>query len=276
MNKIRLLRTADIPELVSLSTQANWNQTAADWQRMMDLAPEGCFGMESGGQVVSSTTAIRYASEVGWIGMVLTDKANRGRGNANALLNHALAYLRAHKVGWAKLDATEEGHPIYAKLGFTDECTVERWKRPGGSPAVASTRELTRYILDPSFDRAYFGAPRQPLLSALSAEHDAGLVPGFGYAMGRPGARASYFGPTVVRTREAARLLLEWYLAKQGGSEVLWDLFPENKDAVQLAIEFGFQPDRTLTRMSLRCTPGAPPLLRHNTGILAIAGFEYG
>ncbi|MEZ5353368.1 MAG: GNAT family N-acetyltransferase [Bryobacteraceae bacterium] len=276
MNKIRLLRNSDIGHLLELSTEAGWNQTAEDWQRLLTLAPDGCFGIESGGKVVSSTTVIRYGAELAWIGMVLTHSSNRGRGNAGALMKHALAYARSHGVGWAKLDATADGHPIYSKLGFEDECAVERWKRPSSAAAVTSPRPLTTYVLDPSFDRAYFVAARQPLLSALIAERDGALVPGFGYAMGRPGAVAAYFGPSVVRTREAARLLLQWFLAHNPAQDVFWDLFPDNPDAVQLAIDHGFQPARALTRMALRCRPDAPLLRRHNAGILAIAGFEYG
>jgi GNAT superfamily N-acetyltransferase len=276
MTKVRLLRTADVPDLLELSAQAGWNQTAGDWHRLLALSPDGCFGIEGSGRIVSSTTVIRYANEVAWIGMVLTGQSSRGQGNAKTLLKHAIDQIKAHKVGWAKLDATAEGRPIYAKLGFEDECAIERWQRPAGGPAVSATRVVADYVVDPSFDRAYFGAPRVALLNGLKNDGEAAFVPGFGYAMGRPGTRAVYFGPAVVRSREAASRLLEWFLARHKGSEVYWDLFPDNKDAVQLAIDYGFKPARTLTRMALRMMPAAPPMLRHNTGILAIAGFEYG
>jgi hypothetical protein len=135
---------------------------------------------------------------------------------------------------------------------------------------------LTGYIVDPSFDRAYFGAYRVPLLNALLKGGESGLVVGYGYAMGRAGNLATYFGPAVVRTRDAARRLLEWFLANHPGEEIFWDLFPENGDAVQLAIDYGFEPSRQLTRMRMRLLPGCPALPRPNSGVLAIAGFEYG
>jgi hypothetical protein len=80
----------------------------------------------------------------------------------------------------------------------------------------------------------------------------------------------------VVRTRDSARLLLEWFLSRHFDEDIFWDLFPDNKDAVQLAIDYGFEPNRQLTRMGLSCKPGQPPLLRHDSGVFAIAGFEYG
>jgi GNAT superfamily N-acetyltransferase len=278
MRRIRHLRQSDLSALVELSQQAGWNQTAADWERTLSLAPEGSFGIEANGRVVSSATAICYGDELAWIGMVLTHKDHRGKGNAKALVDHALKYLKQRGIGWAKLDATDQGRPIYARLGFADEHDVERWRRPGvtGTGGNQASHRVSRYVVDPSFDRAYFGAYRVPLLNALLRAGDTYYRTGFGYAMTRPGALATYFGPCVVRTRDAARMLIETFLAGHGPEEIVWDLFPGNSDAVQLAIDFGFQPVRHLTRMTMAVTPGRTPLLRNNSSVYAIAGFEYG
>ena len=276
-HKIRLLKTSDVPRLVELSRQAEWNQTEADWSRLLSLAPQSCFGVEAAGRIAASTAVINYAKELAWIGMVLTGIESRGQGMATALLEYTLDYLKNQNVRWAKLDATEQGRPIYAKFGFADECPVERWRRPAGlgfTPTMS--RPVHPYIVDPSFDRAYFGAYRIPLLNALSREGLAELVVGYGYAMSRPGAMARYFGPSVVRTRDAARQLLECFLARHPGEEIYWDLLPDNSDAVQLAIDHGFEPFRHLTRMSLACQPGLRPLVQNSSSVFAIAGFEYG
>lgn len=276
MSKIRQLRTTDLPDLLVLSQQAGWNQTAADWERTLTLCGEFAIGVEEQGQIVASTTAIRYAQDLAWIGMVLTHTEHRGQGHARTLMEHTLQHLRLAGIHWAKLDATELGRPIYAKLGFEDECAIERWKRPAGRGLDTKRPPLVHdYIVDPSFDRAYFGAYRVPLLNALWKE-GAAFVVGYGYAMGRAGAQAAYFGPCVVRTREAARKLVEWFLSNHAGQELYWDLFPDNPDAVQLAIDYGFEPARHLTRMSLALRSGSAPLVRNNASVFAIAGFEYG
>lgn len=57
---------------------------------------------------------------------------------------------------------------------------------------------------------------------------------------------------------------------------MFWDLFAGNRDAVKLAREYGFQPVRHLTRMALRCDPDVVPMLRNESSVFAIAGFEYG
>lgn len=276
-HKIRLLKPADLPHLLELSRQAGWNQTEADWLRLLALAPQTCFGIEAGGRIVSTTTAIRYAKELAWIGMVLTHSDHRGKGNATALMKHTLDELRATDVQRVRLDATEQGRPIYAKLGFHDECPVERWRRPAGKGFTPTmSRPVHPYVVDPSFDRAYFGAYRIPLLNALAKDPPAELIVGYGYAMHRPGDKAVYFGPSVVRTREAARQLLERFLAKYPNEEIYWDLLPDNSDAVQLAIDHGFEPARHLVRMGLACSPDQPPMVQNSSSVFAIAGFEYG
>ena len=276
-HKIRLLKSNDLPDLLALSRQAGWNQTESDWSRLLTLAPQSCFGVEVGNDIVATTTAMPYAKELAWIGMVLTAEPHRGQGMATALLDHTLAQLKEREVGWAKLDATEQGRPIYTKLGFHDEFPVERWRRaPGKGFQPTTSRPVHPYVVDPSFDRAYFGAYRIPLLNALAREASADLVVGYGFAMNRPGSRARYFGPSVVRTRDAARALLEAFLAKYPNEEIYWDMLPDNTDAVQLAIDNGFEPSRHLTRMSLALQPGIRPLVQNSSSVFAIAGFEYG
>lgn len=276
-HKIRLLKSNDLPDLLALSRQAGWNQTEKDWSRLLTLAPQSCFGIEASSRIVATTTALPYAKELAWIGMVLTAEAHRGHGMATALLDHTLAHLKDREVGWAKLDATEQGRLIYTKLGFHDECPVERWRRPSGKGFEPTTsRPVHPYVVDPSFDRAYFGAYRIPLLNALAREAPPELVVGYGFAMNRAGDKARYFGPSVVRTRDAARPLLEGLLAKHPNEKIYWDLLPDNSDAVQLAIDNGFEPSRHLMRMSLALQPGIRPLVQNSSSVFAIAGFEYG
>jgi GNAT superfamily N-acetyltransferase len=277
MSEIRRLVAGDVPDLVELSRQARWNQTAADWQRLLDLCPEGCIGIESGGHIISSTTVTGYGNELAWIGMVLTDKDHRGNGYAGRLMEQALAWLRGRGVAWIKLDATDMGQPIYARLGFQDECPVERWKRPAGTgkAIAAGVPPPGPFVYDDRLEADAFGAIRRELIESL-AGIEAASIPGEGYAMGRPGAIARYFGPCVAGSVAAARRLLEWYVDAHGSEDIFWDLLPENENAVLLAREHGFAPVRHLVRMGMRGRPGAAPLVHNDTSVFAIAGFEYG
>ena len=273
MSTIRLLTAADIPAAMRLKDAAGWNQTAGDWALLLRLAPQGCFGMECGGVLAATTTAVCFGNVLAWIGMVLTHPDFRRRGLARALMEHALAYLEACGVACIKLDATDQGAPLYRQLGFVDEQPIERWCREPG-PVVAS--EVAPFRLPDwlPLDRDACGVDRGKLLEQL-AVWDAAALPGGGYAMGRPGSRADYFGPCVCRTADAARRLLGWRLAAVPGRPVYWDLLPANRDAAALARDCGFQPLRRLVRMA---RPGraalAPASARPE--IFAIAGFEFG
>jgi GNAT superfamily N-acetyltransferase len=267
---IRLLRTSDISGAIRLTRAAGWNQLPSDWKRLLMLEPDGCFTLESGGHVAATTTAVCYGRELAWLGMVLTAPEFRRRGFAESLMGSALQFVQGRGVATVKLDATDTGVGLYRKLGFVDECEIERWQRAPG-PIQAS--EAMSYSPDFPYDRTSFGADRSALLTQLAGLGAASL-PGEGYAMGRPGFTAAYFGPCLAKSTASARRLLRWFLADHGKSHVFWDLFPSNKEAVRIAEEFGFVPVRRLMRMALFNSPARPTA--NQAEIVAIAGFELG
>ena len=250
-----------------LKEAAGWNQTESDWHRLLALEPGGCFGIDCDGRLAATTTGVCFGNDLAWIGMVLTHPDYRGRGLARALMEHALEYLDG-RADWIKLDATEMGRPLYRKLGFEDECPVERWARAAAPPPPA---ELPAFANCNELDRAAFGADRRELLTLLARIESAALEDG--YAMGRPGSNAAYFGPCVARKPATARRLLDWFLARHGHEKVSWDILPENREVVRLATECGFQPLRRLVRMAR----SGQRSFEHDDGLVyAIAGFEFG
>lgn len=273
MPSVRVITANDIPDAMRLKEAANWNQTEADWRNVMRLAPDGCFGIDADGRLAASATAVPFGRELAWIGMVLTHPDYRGRGLARALMEHAIQYLEARGAEWIKLDATDMGQPLYARLGFEDECPVERWARP---PAPCQAEELPALAEIPrALDLQACGADRGALLDLLRPFETA-RGPEGGYAMGRPGTKAAYFGPCVSPSPEEARRLLEWFLCRHSDETVYWDLLPTNAAAVALARAHGFAPLRRLVRMARRGAGAAPPLTHNDCLVFGIAGFEFG
>ena len=286
------MQPSDGPQALALSQAVGWNQTPADWSLVIEMNPEGCFAVECDGSVVATTSTIRYGTGLAWIGMVLTHPEFRGRGYARALMGRALDHLK--DVQTVKLDATEMGAPLYRKLGFVDECAIERWIRP---PQPSAPADADGFIPQLEVDQQAFGADRSALLhrlaefeaasistvvqagslravwqTALSCLHAPGRVTNppqaaslhhTAFAMGR----GNRFGPCVSRSKEAAEKLAQWFLGRHPNEEVLWDLFPENN----LAQSFGFELSRRLTRM----TRGRNLRDDHSL-IYAGAGFEFG
>src|SRR6185295_4451302 len=197
---IRLLFASDIPAAMRLKEAAGWNQTEADWRRLLSLEPNGCFAAVKEGRLVGTTTTTTYGSELAWIGMVLVDPQERRQGIATQLMKVALDYLK-DKVATVKLDATAQGQPVYEKLGFQFESVLERWSgtskvRGAETPKVDGMRDLL------ALDRVAFAADRSRLLEKLI--DDACVPPVLlraadgtlsGYAFARRGTNADYVGP---------------------------------------------------------------------------------
>ena len=271
--EIRLLQGSDVESAMRLSEAAGWNQTRGDWERLLELAPPGCFGIDVDGTLAATTTAVCYGRRLAWIGMVLTLPEFRGRGLARRLMRHALDFLDRTAVEWVKLDATDMGRPLYAKLGFKDDGRIERWHRPAG-PAPPYQGERTR-ANNFSLDVEGVGTDRSGLLAALEPSGSLRLD-GDGFAMARPGRLAAYFGPCEARHREAIRPAVDWFLDRHAKTDAFWDLFPANEAAVQEAMAAGFSSKRVLTRMVKRLRSDAVPLVENRELIYAAAGFEFG
>lgn len=271
--EIRLLTAGDIPRLVELSTEVGWNQTPNDWLRFLALEPDGCFCIECEGQIAATATAIRYAQQLGWVGMVITSGAWRGRGFARMLVARAIESFEQDRVATVKLDASDLGRPVYAKLGFVDEYPVERWirdTRQEGSPQARPS--VWGPAKTQAVDLAAFGADRGRLLEHLAGSGYAALAAD-GYSMDRPGRLYRHLGPCVAATFATARELISDFHARHP-EPAQWDLCPGHPHAARLATAFGFRPIRTLMRM--RRGPVLPGSDTPSPLAYALAGFEYG
>ena len=132
-DKLRRLRAEDIPAAAQLSAQAGWNQTEEDWRTLLELSPDGCLAIEVDGHLAATTTLLCYGRRLAWIGMVLTKTEYQRRGFARRLMAHALETADTMGIATIKLDATDQGQPLYESLGFRSEQEIERWSRSGGN-----------------------------------------------------------------------------------------------------------------------------------------------
>jgi GNAT superfamily N-acetyltransferase len=260
--QLRLMTLADIPFADHLRALAGWNQTREDWERFLNLEPEGCFVAEWHGASVGTATTIIYGQELAWIGMVLVHPENRRRGIGRALLEQAIQYLRHRGVQCIKLDATPLGKTVYEGMGFKDEWTLTRWvgrdlhTRP--SPSASPIRPWQANDLQhiERLDTAAFGLSRLRLIKTLTSSWY-GLVfepvPGHvaGYGLLRKGSQTYYLGPIAAETSEVALSLAAALIARYPGAAIYWDIPDENTDAVTWSQEQGFTSQRSLTRMYL-------------------------
>lgn len=295
MPEIRPLTEADIPAGQRLRAQAGWNQTDADWRRLLAWDRSGCWAAEQDGQVVGTTTVTTYGRRIAWVGMVLVDEAHRRQGIGQALLSGALAYLDQIGVQTVALDSTPAGQPLYARLGFQDAFQLSRWRGPlppsvdmagfaGDHAALVRPFGPDDLPAVAGYDAARFGVDRRPILQSLRDDHPAGCLIAerdgrlAGYVLSRPGARAWHLGPLVASDAQTAVRLVRGTLASgppagaDRPDELVMDVVTPNQHARALAEALGL----TMVRPFIRMTRGTPPPEVEHTSLYTSAGPELG
>jgi GNAT superfamily N-acetyltransferase len=278
---IRLLEERDLGAALTLTEQARWNQTENDWKRLLRLEPRGCFAACQDGRLVGTASTTTYGSGLAWIGMVLVEQDLRRRGIASRLMISVLDMLEERGVATVKLDATPEGRPVYEKLGFVSESTIERWHgigRPRSNGGCAK-REDDFGLEAFSLDRTAFGADREMLVRSLIADsYSAPLVlrDGVGklrgYALSRRGTTAAYIGPIVTEDYGSAAALVDDKLRQMDGNRVYIDLNARFRMGAKILADRGLTKQRDLIRMRL----GQESSAGTSEFVFAIAGPEIG
>lgn len=269
MLQIRPLTLADVGFGLQLSSQAGWNQTAADWQRCLDLEPKGGFVAELDGAPVGTTTVCTFGP-VAWIALVLVDVAVRGRGIGTALVKHALAWLESRpclqghlapnetRVRSIWLDATPLGQPVYERLGFQPEFTLLRYHgAPCGSAEGSGDIKPLRgehVVACARLDQSAMGTDRTRLLERLFAEDPEGAQVAVrdgvvrGFVAARRGSQAVQVGPCLAED-DTGRDLLRGAWKRFAGQKVFVDIPEAHRRAVQSAESEGLTVQRQLLRM---------------------------
>ena len=264
----------DLEALAELRTAQGWQRAEAllhaivTWDngriflvRERDLNPWA----EDSRTPVATTSAIA-AGSVGVIGNVSTREDYRRRGLGRLVMEEALAWMREAGVKTVLLDATEDGRPLYFKLGFIG--TESSWfgytplaaidqdtlARVAGArrAALAGKGALARVA---PLDLAAFGGDRLELLALLLAapgswlylaEDTSGTVAGYALARRLESPYAGIrVGPWVAMERATAAALLHaivdahapWRREMDGGPlepQVFASLSGTNREALAL------------------------------------------
>ena len=234
-------------------------------------------------KVAGTATAIVYSGKIAWIGMVIVDKALRGKGAGRMLLTNIIGRLK--HIESVKLDATPAGHPLYQNLGFRDEYMIFRMTNPFLETSGYSDSEDVPERISGDFakkifalDKIIFGADRSYLLSKLIENYPekaffirrGDIVKD--YILGRDGSRFSYIGPLCTDSLESARSLISKSLQFLVKKPVVLDVPEEKREFIKWLESIGFIKQRYFIRMYLNRNPypGIPE------SQYLISGPEYG
>lgn len=220
---VRPMTVADVHRAVELSRALNWPHREEDWAFALQVG-EGIVA-EKDGRVEGTVMACRHGHTMATLGMVIVDRALQGKGLGRRLLEAMVSQLKGCTI---ILQATEEGAPLYTKLGFIQAGTLHQHQGPALSNA--STNLPTGAVIEPLThqDRGLAelyskasGSDREALTRAIRADspgirlvRDGGTV---GFAMLRRFGYGWSIGPVVTPNLDGAKALTNYWLRENVG-----------------------------------------------------------
>ncbi|HTO61282.1 MAG TPA: GNAT family N-acetyltransferase [Bradyrhizobium sp.] len=210
-----------------LSQQASWPHRLEDWRTALALSSGLAAISNQGSRVVGTALVTPYGGDAATVNMVIVEKASRGHGLGRKLMDAALALAGDRAL---RLVATDDGVPLYRRLGFEKTGTIAQHQGLVRSVAAqagvrpARPAELPAII---KLDHIAYGADRAALIShfaeigSLAVLERAGELAGF--AALRPFGRGEVIGPVVASDADDAKALIADFLAPRCGAFVRLD-----------------------------------------------------
>jgi GNAT superfamily N-acetyltransferase len=282
---IRLLTENDVEGALALSASCGWNQRAAEWRMMLQIAPSGTFTAVTPDGIVGTAIGIDYGN-FGWIAMMLVNPAYRSRGLGARLLEAAMGAIPPELP--IRLDATPLGRPLYERYGFVLESSLTRHVRPAAAGQRPDRSGTVRPLAESDLpavtrlDESISGAHRHdplrwafgdgPRYAWIGMNNSEGVA---GYCLGRGGRLFDHIGPIVADSPETASALAAAAIGEGGACALVIDAHDVNEAFVAWLHTERFEPQRPLYRM---CRAGAaPPPVRHAETLIefAIMGPEF-
>ena len=265
------MQPADLEATVAAVRDGGWGERRSSLAFCLQDPHAQPFVAESKGAIVGTGVATRNGP-VGWVGLIFTAPAFRGRGLGGALTRTVVQYLQDLGCRSLLLAATGLGQPVYARLGFVAEGGYTTWSGPprADAPVDARLRRLTPADLPAvcALDRQFTNEDRSHAIRAMPEGWVLADGPAIaGYALRTPWG----VGPAVAPDPAAGRLLLELLRSQTTQSPQRIVIPTANTSAAEYLEATGFQPQQTLPRMRL-----GEPVNWQPTAIWTIFSFAMG
>jgi GNAT superfamily N-acetyltransferase len=221
---------AHLEGALMLSQQAQWPHRIEDWAMVLSLS-RGVAAIGHG-RVVGTAMATLYGDDVATINMVIVDEEMRGLGIGKRLMDFALDAATEREC---RLVATQDGLPLYEKLGFRENARIVQHQ---GQIAAISAPQGVEWATAAdvaecaALDQAACGMNRRNLF-ALLAEHGRfavirrnGHIAGFGVL--RSFGRGELAGPVVADNAADAKNLLSFLFAGREGKFLRVDTYDDS------------------------------------------------
>lgn len=203
---------------MQISADVGWPHRLDDWAFVAGIS-NGVVALD-GDRVVATAMATPFAP-VGMVNLIIVDAAMRGRGLGRDITCRAMDTIAPE--AW-RLVATQDGLPLYEKLGFQVTGEILQYQGPVGVIAAtgraewATPDDLTAIR---AMDVAATGMDRSTLYTALADEARFAVLRGetgiTGFAAVRAFGRGEVAGPVIARTPDDAHSLLSIIMAERTG-----------------------------------------------------------
>jgi predicted N-acetyltransferase YhbS len=275
---LRDMTSDDIHAVADLCFEQQWPHREEDLEKL--LAIGSGLVAEVGGKTCGTIMCWRFGQSFAMIGVIIVSMAERGRGLGRMLASAMLDRLKGVTV---ILNATDEGLPLYSRLGFVELGEVRQHQgiapvqplvalRPGERvrPIGAADAEA----IDALYSSAT-GMDRRVVLEALLTDGSAVVLCRehvmTGFAVMRRFGRGWLIGPVIAPDAAGAKALIAHWLGTQTGSFCRIDV-PEATGLGPWLDEVGLPEVGHVTRMVL----GPAPIPGDDVAIFGLAAQALG
>ncbi|WP_156668142.1 GNAT family N-acetyltransferase [Rhizobium bangladeshense] len=235
---------------LALSRAAGWAHRREDWEMIRSLS-EGRVAL-AGDRVVGTALMTPFGDTCSAINMIIVDESQRGRGVGRKLTTAVLELAGEREC---RLSATNDGLPLYEKLGFVATHQIVRHQGIAGQAGAPENVEWIGPDALPAIkalDRTAFGADRDAIYNALANEGSfAAIREGnriVAFAATRLFGKGEVVGPVVAENPEQARDLLAFILSGKEGRIVRVDV-PEQTGLSSPLADWGLPKEGSVVAM---------------------------
>jgi predicted GNAT family N-acyltransferase len=214
------LNKDDIPGLLALSQSVKWDYDEHDFDTIIKSGR--VFGHRTNeGRIVSCSAIIPYDNKLATIGMVIVNKEFRGQGLGKEITMKCIEAVS--KDTSIMLIATEEGKPLYEKLGFVTVDYIHKYlcksytsTKPITNSAVVIEEYQPRNFNEVvKIDEEAYGGKRSLFLrnrihqsnQCLVVKDPSAIIIGYGLSIS--GSKNLILGPIVAPDKTVGAVLLD-------------------------------------------------------------------
>lgn len=256
----------DIPGLINLSNSVGWDYDQDEITTVMSSGR--IYGHKNDeGEIISSAAIIEYGPKLASIGMVIVSQEYKGMGLGRKATQKCLDSIPISTT--AMLIATEEGKPMYEKMGFHSIDSVHKFLSDSYEPLITSSNQISnikplcKKEISPliNLDIEAFGDTRRTfLINRINQSKEALVVKSLdgkiiGYGLSIQGPVNLILGPIVAPDSQTALLIID-QLSRYHQGKLRIDVPSGNDDFISKLENLGF------SKVS------QPPIMIKNSNVL--------